>query len=78
MGDVVLNKNEMDDYALYIAPVIVNAPSGTRLNYPDDFFAKRTASMRLGRYLFEQVDHGSLKGTLRCLGSHSKDGYVKL
>lgn len=78
MADVVLNKNEKDEYASYIFPVIVHASSGTHLNYPDDFFAKRTASPRLGRYLFEQVDHGNLKGTLRCLGSRSKDGYVKL
>ena len=78
MADVVLNQNEMDDCASHNFPVIVHAPSGTHLNYPDDFFVKRTASLRLGRYLFEQVDHGNLKGTLHCLGSHSKDGYVKL
>ena len=78
MPDVVLNQNEMDDYASHIFPVIVHASLGTHLNYPDDFFEHRTAATRLGRYLFEQVDHGNLKGTLRCLGSRSKDGYVKL
>ena len=78
MPGVELNQNEMDDYASHIFPVIVHASLGTHLNYPDDFFEKRTASPRLGRYLFEQVDHGNLKGTLRCLGSRSKDGYVKL
>jgi len=78
MADVVLNQNEMDDYASYIFPVIVHASLGTHLNYPDDFFEKRTASPRLGRYLFEQVEHGNLKGALRCFGSRSKDGYVKL
>lgn len=78
MGDVALNQNEIEEYTLYMVPVIAGASSGTHLKHPDDFFANRTVTPRLGRYLFEQVDHGSLKGTLRCLGSRSKDGYVKL
>ena len=37
MADVVLNQNEMDDYASYIFPVIVHASLGTHLNYPDPY-----------------------------------------
>ena len=68
MADVVLNQNEWMITLRIFSPVIVHASLGTHLNYPDDFFEKRTASPRLGRYLFEQVEHGNLKGTLRCFG----------
>ena len=65
MPDVVLNQNEMDDYASHIFPVIVHASLGTQLNKPDDFFEKRTSTPRHARYLFEQDDQGKMKGTQR-------------
>ena len=41
MADVVLNQNEMDDYASHIFPVIVHASSGTHLNYPEDVYKRQ-------------------------------------
>lgn len=78
MKDVILNSKEIKDYNSCIEPVIKNSPSGTRLFFPDDFFTNRSATPRLARYMFEQVDHGILKGVLRPLGTTSKEGYEKL
>lgn len=71
-----LSNAEQLDFNL-IHSVILAAPAGTIL-YFRDFFQGRTASPRLARYLFEQVQAGAGNLPLRLRGKFSRDGYVKV
>lgn len=70
---VKLNAVERNDYISNIENVLPTLSPGVYLFH--DFFPDRTASPRLGRFLYENVSRG-LYPNIKLMGSRAVEGYV--